>query len=700
MCKQCCEGDVSWSLPNAQRAAKYHTKLLLRILERLDLPLTHLQELRLAATRANRRRVARLPTSGHWRSSPWGALYLSLETRCPVWQCLSDAVSSSQDADSKVKRPCLATFTASCLSSSEADLMKEAETHLCAALRHLSAIAGAISAVRSFKESGGFHDLELGPSIDSARLCRECSDLDGVSLDYDRLFKELLEVAWPFFLRTQLSNALLEGDILRAAAWAVQFLGIAEPWGLRRVQELTSLGLELAAEHLSVRSSSATQDAGQDGDAWNLLRGACAAYLTVPIIPRFETRLRRTVSRLAELGLYRHVGSAEESCGQSALERSLNEILKPEQQTASSRDFDAAGTNLVAFRDADALYVAFRQELSNVAVEHLDGSCELEVQKAAIAGIEAICALEVGGAMQESRQLQLEEAVASVLQEPFFRKVASCKQRPTDSASVVARSLPVPPLDKPIQLSRQILAGEMVCGEPAVTATSIGKRLLELPKIVQVEDAPTDDAIINTSGPARECGEDGETQKIDSGPDTSIQPSERVEIVAGHPPELLAPPRPPSHFSMPSPPKEVRASPDSKQPASEQERALSKEPKSPMPLRRCPEMLLATQAGKISGKQLCQTAVSSRMGQKVLDLPVAKDAIGGDDLEEPAISTPSTCSSTSLPASSPSNISEASADDTMVPAQNLGAEVADCPRSEAILRFVPPLRSCAVAAVH
>jgi uncharacterized protein YuzE len=349
----------------------------------------------------------------------------------------------------------------------------------------------------------------------------------------------------------------------------------------------------------------------------------------------------------------------------------LNEILKPEQQTASSRDFDAAGTNLVAFRDADALYVAFRQELSNVAVEHLDGSCELEVQKAAIAGIEAICALEVGGAMQESRQLQLEEAVASVLQEPFFRKVASCKQRPTDSASVVARSLPVPPLDKPIQLSRQILAGEMVCGEPAVTATSIGKRLLELPKIVQVEDAPTDDAIINTSGPARECGEDGETQKIDSGPDTSIQPSERavVEIVAGHPPELL-------------------------------ERALSKEPKSPMPLRRCPEMLLATQAGKISGKQLCQTAVSSRMGQKVLDLPVAKDAIGGDDLEEPAISTPSTCSSTSLPASSPSNISEASADDTMVPAQNLGAEVADCPRSEAILRFVPPLRSCAVAAVH
>lgn len=696
MCRTCGEGETSWTLQNAQRAARYHTKLLLHVLERLDLPLAHLQELRLAATRVNRRRVARLPHSGHWRSSPWGALYLSLENRCPVWKDLSDAVLNARDTDLKVDRP----FTSSCMSSSEADLIHEAETHLCAALRHLSAIASALAAVRSFRESGGFHEFELGGKVDSARLCSECSDIGAVSLEFDRSFEELLDVAWPFFLRTQLTNALLEGDILQAAAWAVQFLGVAEPWGLRRVQELTSLGLELAAEHLSVRSSSITQDSGCESNAWSLLRGACAAYLTVPIIPRYETRLRRTVSRLVELGLCRTSGNAVESCSHSALTRSLDVLLKPEQQLSSSRDFDASGAALASFRDVDALYVGFRQELAKAAVEHLDSRCKLDVRKAALAGIEAISSCAVGGAMSKSRRLQLEESVSSVLEEPLFSRIAKREQRHEDSAGLIVCSSPESTGET------EPLVGEIetAAAEIAVSVSSIAKQLPSESEARETEDAPIEDATIQPMSNAMESDNDvGELESI--GPDVSSQPTPDtgvVETVASGDVERLVPspvpPRPPSHFSMPSPPKEVLPSPVSSQPALDQEKVRAREPKLPMPLRPCPEMLLALQAGKILGKQLCQKAASRTVTRKILDLPLATDKVAVDDSEGSCIST--TLFSTSRQVSSPSTTSEASVDETLVRSQCLEAEVVDRPEAQASFEFVPPERSCCVGGQH
>jgi len=435
MCGTCHRSSSDeWTPQKALRAAKFHTKLLLHCLERLDLPVTQLQELHLATRQPQRqRRASRLPRSGvgegRWRSSPTGAIFLSLEARCPIWRQLLEATNCGHlEEDSSD------AFSFSCQSCTEAALVDEFELHLCAALRHLSAASTSLTqpAAQEVTElSDAIPSCGSTAGASNACQCSEAAEIKGamasatvacalnesakVRLDsaLNTCLGELVDVAWAFYLRTQLVNSLLQGDVLRTTAWAVQFLGVAEPFGLRRVQDLAALSLEFAVEHLGAASSRSACEP----QAWNTLRGACAAYLCVPIIPRFQARLRKAVTRLVELGL---CGKDEAGC-QPSLQRTLDTLLRPEETSAAPAcQFDASGAGLATFRSSDHLHVAFRKALVASASSHRDGRCQLDVHQAVTEGIEAVASFGAGGPMPSDRSLQLLEVTSSLLHAPAY----------------------------------------------------------------------------------------------------------------------------------------------------------------------------------------------------------------------------------------------------------------------------------------
>lgn len=466
------------------KASRFHTKVVLRAVEKLDLPSTPLQELRLwhsgpgAAGRGpggRRRRppaVARLGSEGRWRGAPWGALYLSTEMQCPLWWQLREAAwvelnsevleepvaatpataaSSSSSSRGANCRPQRRGF--GCLSSVEAELVAEVELHTCAALHYLASMAGAPSvsseaaaAPESSRGPGtaqpgfrfappprggaggaGAGETEVavdGPTLPggsraegAANGVQSSPTAGGGSSDGTA---RLADALWPFFVRMELAEALLEGEVLRAAQWALRLLGLAEPFGLRRAQEVAVGTLELLAEHGQAAAASPALVAS--------FRRSFASYGDAPVIPRFRARFREAVVRLADAGLLPPEAAGEEAAAPGA-----------SPGGAAQPDFAAVG--LAPFRSRDTCFLAFRSGLAAAAAPggghsafspaasgkgesegphpasacHLGGSCsscrcELDVRRRLVAGIEAVAA--TGGVNEDTRD-ELLQLVAS-----------------------------------------------------------------------------------------------------------------------------------------------------------------------------------------------------------------------------------------------------------------------------------------------
>lgn len=418
MCRGCTPPvpESAWTVEKALRALKYHTKVLQHLLEKLDLPFLHVQELRLALRRPRRRACIR--GEARWRTASWGAIYLAVEAKCAVWRHIRKSAAMGRPEGTAhaghVKDEEAWTF--GCLNSAEAELLSEVEVHLCAALRHLSRASQLVAASSATvehlgtgpmsKDNGQVADPNSKSADYSEFSCSTCEDFNSDAYsssdestrhsppDVEQLsdrraarlaevlhesFRRLTETMWVFLLRAEICDALLRGDVLQAAAWALRFLGIAEPWGLRKVQDLALNTLELANEYLS---NSAIPTDGSTSYAWGSLRASCEVYLGAPIIPRFEVRFRQIVSRLADLGL-RTTSPTER------LESSLRALLEP-READMPRKFDGSGAILEAFRWNDDVYTAFHQAVALSAATHLDGCCQMEPCGAVLAGVEVV----------------------------------------------------------------------------------------------------------------------------------------------------------------------------------------------------------------------------------------------------------------------------------------------------------------------
>jgi len=273
--------------------------------------------------------------------------------------------------------------------------------------------------------------------------CESSTSGAGMGPAFAACLERLIEVTWAFLLRVQLIDAVLRGDVLQSAAWSVRFLGLAEPWGLRRVQELTLHALELLAD--DPETLKLDSDAALD-TAWDCLREACAAYLGAPIIPRFEARLKRSVERLAKLGLRRPrssgcsgdsgsngsgspnatslQGGQQSVRWEAALEKTLSALLEPDggagagSQGADSgrapRQFDGSGRGLRAFRSADRLYASFRRALVEATAGHPDGCCHLDARTPVLVGAEAAALLSARGPWSDQKRRQLSEVLGCI----------------------------------------------------------------------------------------------------------------------------------------------------------------------------------------------------------------------------------------------------------------------------------------------
>lgn len=479
-------GTPQWTPQKALCALRYHTKLVFHLLEKLDLPFGCLQELRLGCKR--RRPVSSLAGgSGCWRASPWGAVYLAIEPCCCLWKQISESRPDDGGGD---RSP----FTFGCLSFQEVDLVAEVEVHVCAALRHLAraseqeaqaarvarmgpgASRGRVgfeaATARCFLDEGPECELsstgsgaddctsaksgaEVRPtskkgSIDdvaspaaSTRAgndgsesgrdgCDSSSSGTGYGPAFAACFERLVQVAWAFYLRVQLLGALLRGDALESATWSVRFLGLAEPWGLRRVQELALHTLEFTVEML--QTSKGLEVANTD-DAWKGLREACIAYLGAPVIPRFESRLKRSVSSMSDLGLrpQKSRKSVYSTAGESMngdldiagdLEKTLLSLLgdcgvgvqgtTATTGTSAPRQFDGSGRGLGAFRAADQHHAAFRKTLVEATSGHCEGICQLDPLWPTLAGAEAAAKMRVHSSWPPERHRHMLEVLSSM----------------------------------------------------------------------------------------------------------------------------------------------------------------------------------------------------------------------------------------------------------------------------------------------
>lgn len=406
-----------WTVKKAKVAVNYHIRLLGHLLEKLDLPFVYLQELKLGLKRSS---VAGAPTNcnANWQISPWGAIFLALEPKCPPWRHQLEPESGAEWAT----LPELASF--SCISSEEASFISEFEVHVFAVLCHVSRAAqeglpttrtsrihapcvtdGKAKVVGvEAKYRVAFNPPSRTAGVNVAKPSDAFDTITGEQVFGD--LDVLVDFAWAFFLRMHLVDALLRGRVSRAAGWAVRMLGISEPWGLRRLQDLVLHVLETLVEQPSIEA---------DG----FFCEGCAAYLAAPFIPRFRPRVSRALACLTRGGLLSCPGSVSEAppSSQGKLEQVVGQIVAEE----GNREFHAE--DLKSLRASDGLYVAFRAKLLDAASRgHLDMRGVSEVRGQLCAGAEIVCALRSGGPWPEEKRTNLLDTISSL---PDARRDAS-----------------------------------------------------------------------------------------------------------------------------------------------------------------------------------------------------------------------------------------------------------------------------------
>eukprot|EP00929_Paragymnodinium_shiwhaense_P112701 TRINITY_DN80968_c0_g1_i1.p1 TRINITY_DN80968_c0_g1~~TRINITY_DN80968_c0_g1_i1.p1 ORF type:complete len:616 (+),score=151.95 TRINITY_DN80968_c0_g1_i1:82-1929(+) len=371
-----------------------------------------------------------------------------------------------------------------CLSSEEASTIAESEAHICAALQHLANASAWESAVRRASAAAAAADASAAmAAAAAAKVAEEVTrdsqlqqrqeestspDLEEASVEntsgsaspskareetaaseetsdsvlplppaYVEWLQKLQEIIWAFWIRARLAEALLEGEPLRAAAWAVRCLGLGEPWGLKKIQELVAMSLESAAETLTepgyarVPTGASMQTSGivvaSADEPLRAFQEACSVYLGVPVIPRFEARVRRCVSDLSERGAFsqsRPRGDSEISVHDTRLQAALDEALAKalrleqglEDGDAPATRFDDAGKSLEAFRSKDWLYVGVKELVLRTAARHRRGNrCSVNTVSVVAAGAEAALRMRAGGdPWPQQRQRDFKDAMRSL----------------------------------------------------------------------------------------------------------------------------------------------------------------------------------------------------------------------------------------------------------------------------------------------
>uniref|UniRef100_A0A7S4RHC3 Uncharacterized protein n=2 Tax=Alexandrium monilatum TaxID=311494 RepID=A0A7S4RHC3_9DINO len=472
-------------------ALGYHLRSARRLLEQLDLPLAHLQELRRGCRQRRPipgRAAAPVGAAGrrHWQRAEWGPLCLLQGLSCSAWQPLWDAARLPGPQTHGTRSPAAAGAAegrpeVSCFGPDEAALVAEVELHVCAAIRHLARASNeeGAAAWHSPGASRGCVEFEavdpLSPAKEGMEEACSLSPKGGVQRGADgrdrgegadradangkgggmdmaaaevhptpafaKALERLVLLAWTFFVHAQLMNALLRGDVMCCVAWALRFMGVGDPWSLRRIHELVVNAFEVLVEHpRGPEDDDAGTEEGCGGNPPELrfLHEACAVYLRLPVIPRFEVRLRRSVADLCELGLLQQGSGndlAPEEGGRPGLPSVIAALLDPEMcQGEASLAYgpDESPETLQAARADDGLHMLFRRRLLEAMAEHLEegtvAGCALEARRRLLCGAEALALLQQGGgawpgrekeeAEEAARQGLLPEVLASVPQPP------------------------------------------------------------------------------------------------------------------------------------------------------------------------------------------------------------------------------------------------------------------------------------------
>jgi len=221
--------------------------------------------------------------------------------------------------------------------------------------------------------------------------------------------ERIVEVAWAFFLHAHLLDALLHGDVIRSVAWCMRFLGVGEPWSLRRIQELVITALEVMVEH---RGGLEDLSAG----ALQFLHESCETYLGVPIIPRFQGRLRKSVSGLCESGIFKREGSRDDPSSKTTLDTLIASILDVDSSSAAPQQFDETGKGLEAFRKADNLHAVFRRTVLESVFAHAGTGCTFDAYGRVMAGAEASSSLQSGASWIDGQRQEFLEVISCVPQ--------------------------------------------------------------------------------------------------------------------------------------------------------------------------------------------------------------------------------------------------------------------------------------------
>eukprot|EP00930_Biecheleria_cincta_P079049 TRINITY_DN6670_c0_g1_i2.p1 TRINITY_DN6670_c0_g1~~TRINITY_DN6670_c0_g1_i2.p1 ORF type:complete len:528 (-),score=94.43 TRINITY_DN6670_c0_g1_i2:188-1771(-) len=440
-----------WVPEQALAVLRLHTKLVHLLVEKVDLPFSNLQELRLAcqgrgASSAGNAscRAGQTSPFERWVISAGGGLCQTQELRCPLWHRLwvcAERFVGQELLSARGPRT-------QCQSRQEMEIVDEVEVHVSAALRHLGhasshryevgahfsnqlaqkddnqaiCIEDASTAGGDTVLTDGFGELPSSPQVSVAPydVAADAGN-DGLGLAFGQCQDLLCEAVWAFFLKVQILSAILHGDVLLLAAWAVRLLGLAGPWSLRRLQEFVLHALELLADHPCGLSA-----AEERRPALQLLFDACATYLTAPVIPRLQARLQKCAASLREKGILRPEEGSEKF--RESLATLLGEGDKP------LANFDPTGDALAGIRKQDSLFLTFQRTYREAVIGRLDRSCTMELRQRALRSLEALSAAPLVRAaapswpLSRKRQLLL-EATASMPQR-LHHKPAETSQLP------------------------------------------------------------------------------------------------------------------------------------------------------------------------------------------------------------------------------------------------------------------------------
>jgi len=255
-------------------------------------------------------------------------------------------------------------------------------------------------------------------------------------------FQRLVEVLWAFFLRAQLVDAMFRGDVILCAAWAMRFLGVAEPWSLRRIQELVVLSLELAVQcQGGIPASQCHDDKTPEASIESLrfLQEACSCYLRAPIIPRFKRRFIRSVASLRDQGVLSPSGCNDGGSSNHAIVAKLDKVVNglldadsdATQHTSAQHEFDGSGKNLEEFRIEDDVYTAFAASVLQSALGHLR-NCSHEARRNVLAGAEVAALIQGDAPMAENTRALLQDVLTSVPQPPRIPAIVVESPRAND----------------------------------------------------------------------------------------------------------------------------------------------------------------------------------------------------------------------------------------------------------------------------